>query len=126
MTQNVSIDEAARLLGVSQDTIRRRIRNGEISAHQVSRPQGYTWRVELPDERADEEAAQVVDAVSTELVGSLRDTIKRQDETITHLKGQLEVKDKQIGEVHVLLQQTQAALPAPKENHQSWWRFWQR
>ena len=36
---------------------------------------------------------------------------------------QLESKDKQIGELHVLLQQTQAALPAPKENR-PWWRLW--
>ena len=39
---------------------------------------------------------------------------------------QVEGKDKQIGELHVLLQQAQAALPAPRENHHPWWRFWQR
>jgi uncharacterized membrane protein len=44
-------------------------------------------------------------------------------------KDQLEAKDKQIEargrevqELHVLLQQTQAALPVPKEDHHSWWR----
>ena len=68
MSQNVSIDEAARHLGVSQDTIRRRIRNGELDAHQVERPQGYTWRVEFPDEQANDETAEVVGAVSGELL----------------------------------------------------------
>ena len=38
---------------------------------------------------------------------------------------QLEAKDGQIRELHVLLQQTEAALPAAKEE-QPWWRFWQR
>jgi hypothetical protein len=29
--------------------------------------------------------------------------------------------------LHVLLQQAQAALPAPKEDHPSWWqRLWHR
>jgi hypothetical protein len=44
-------------------------------------------------------------------------------------KDQLEAKDKQIEaegrevqELHVLLQQAQAALPAPREDHHSWWR----
>ncbi len=124
MSQNISIDEAARLLGVSQDTVRRRIRNGELEAHQVARPQGYTWRVDFPDEPANEETAQVAGAVSGELLEALRDTISRQDETITHLRNQMEAKDKQLGEVHVLFQQAQAALPAPKENGHSWWQFW--
>ncbi len=86
--------------------------------------EGYTWRVEFPDEQANEETAQVVGAVSGELLEALRDTISRQDETITHLRNQMEAKDKQLGEVHVLLQQAQAALPAPQENHRSWWQFW--
>jgi hypothetical protein len=38
---------------------------------------------------------------------------------------QLQAKDRQIEQLHVLLQQAQAALPAPRENR-PWWRFWQR
>jgi len=41
------------------------------------------------------------------------------------LERQVEAKDEQIKELHVLLQQSQAALPAPKENRR-WWRFWDR
>ena len=67
MSQNVSIDEAARLLGVSQDTVRRRIRNGELEAHQVARPQGYTWRVEFPDEPANEECDGAVTFTNKDL-----------------------------------------------------------
>ena len=40
---------------------------------------------------------------------------------------QLQAKDRQIEQLHVLLQQAQAALPAPKEDRQSWWqRLWHR
>jgi hypothetical protein len=41
------------------------------------------------------------------------------------MRSQLEAKDKQIEQLHVLLQQAQAALPAPRENR-PWWRLWQR
>jgi excisionase family DNA binding protein len=134
--QQVSIDEAARLLGVSQDTIRRRIRNGELKAHQETRPQGYIWRVTLPDEEPESEGQNHVcdTCLSSDLVEALRNTIQRQDDAIAQLRTQLEAKDRQletrgreVQELHVLLQQAQAALAAPKENHQSWWRrLWQR
>jgi hypothetical protein len=53
-----------------------------------------------------------------EFIESLKDAVST-------LRSQLGTKDRQIGELHVLLQQAQAALPAPRENR-SWWRFWQR
>jgi hypothetical protein len=42
------------------------------------------------------------------------------------LQAQLEVKDKQIEQLHVLLQQAQAALPAPRNNRPWWQRWWRR
>ena len=45
-----------------------------------------------------------------------------------HVKAQsdeLDVKNRQIGELHVLIQQAQAALPAPKGFHR-WWQFWHK
>ena len=133
--QQVSIDEAARLLGVSQDTIRRRIRNGELKAHQETRPQGYVWRVTLPDEEPESEGQNHVGDtyLSSELVEALRDTIQRQDNTIAQLRTQLEAKDRQletrareVQELHVLLQQAQAALPTPRDNRPWWQRLWRR
>ena len=133
--QQVSIDEAARLLGVSQDTIRRRIRNGELKAHQETRPQGYVWRVTLPDEEPESEGQNHVGDtyLSSELVEALRDTIQRQDDTIAQLRTQLEAKDRQletrareVQELHVLLQQAQAALPVPRDNRPWWQRLWRR
>ncbi len=46
----ISIKEAAQRLEVAETTVRRRIRNGEVRARQVARPQGFVWMVELPDE----------------------------------------------------------------------------
>jgi excisionase family DNA binding protein len=132
--QQVSIDEAARRLSVSQDTIRRRIRNGELQAHQETRPQGYIWRVTLPDEEPEPEAQNHVGDtyLSSELAEALRNTIQRQDDTIAQLRTQLEAKDTQletrareVQELHVLLQQAQAALPSPSKG-KPWWRWWRR
>ena len=127
----VSIKEAAQRLGVVEATVRRHIRNRELVAHQVPRPQGFVWMVELPD---DEAGKPDNNGMSEELVESLRDTIRRQDETIDQLQeqlqrkdGQLESKDRQIEQLHVLLQQAQGALPAPREDRPSWWqRLWRR
>jgi hypothetical protein len=48
--ERLPIKEAALRLRVSQDVIRRRIRNGELRASRRSGPQGDFWEVELPEE----------------------------------------------------------------------------
>ena len=126
----VSIKEAAQRLGVVEATVRRHIRNGELVAHQVPRPQGFVWMVELPEDEVEKPGNN---GASVELMESLRDTIRRQDETIAQLQeqlqskdGQLESKDKQIEQLHVLLQQAQAVLPAPRDKRSWWQRLWPR
>jgi hypothetical protein len=42
-----SLQEAATLLGIGVNTLRRRIAAGQVRAAQVERPQGYVWRVYL-------------------------------------------------------------------------------
>jgi hypothetical protein len=42
-----SLQEAAALLGIGINTLRRRIAAGQIRGEQVQRPQGYVWRVYL-------------------------------------------------------------------------------
>ena len=44
----VSVAEAARRLGVSTATVKRRIRDGTLEAEPLSRPQGIEYRVRLP------------------------------------------------------------------------------
>jgi hypothetical protein len=133
----LSIREAAQQLGLAELTIRRRLRSGLIPGYQEDPPNGRWW-VDLPDDENGLKSSESMEGVeiSSGLEEALRDIIRRQDETISQLRGehqvqvesyqqQLEAKDKQIGQLHVLLQQAQAALPPPR-NHRSWWRFWQR
>jgi hypothetical protein len=102
----VTIAEAARLLRLSEYTVRRRVRTGELPGEQVVTPQGFVWMVEVDDEPPD-----------TSSSGELT-TLR---ESLALLREQLTIKDKQIAELHVLLQQTQIALPAPG-NGRPWWR----
>ena len=73
-------------------------------AHQVPRPQGFVWMVELPEDEVEKPRNN---GTSEELMDSLRDTIRRQDETIAQLQeqlqskdGQLQSKDRQIEQLH--------------------------
>ena len=126
-----SIKDAAQHLGVTEVTIRRRIRDGHLHAHQQPRPQGFTWVVELPDEEGEPSSppGQANDEDEIEELKRddvLQGIIKRQDETIEHLRHELEARGREIQELHVLLQQAQAALPAPRDNRSWWQRLWRK
>ena len=148
----VSMPEAALYLGISVDTVRRRLHRGELNGHQEPTAQGFRWIIDIPDDTFTdpgnapatatlrqngshpgatldatlsqsgttpaspgelEALREIIDVVKTEVV-----VLQEQ------LRTQLEAKDNQIQQLHVLLQQTQAMLPAPPE-HRSWWhRLW--
>ena len=141
----VSMPEAAHHLGISVDTVRRRLHRGELHGHHEPTAQGFRWLIDIPD-------ATSTDPSSTPETATLRQNGSHPgaslDATLEHpgtnsgevealrelievvkaevvilqeqLRTQLEAKDNQIQELHVLLQQTQAALPAP--GRRSWWR----
>jgi excisionase family DNA binding protein len=129
--QRVSIKEAARRLNVSDLTIRRRLNSGELHGVQEPKGKSHIWWVLLPEEEIDSQAE------SPEQDGELQDDIQGEvtalRELVGVLKGQLDIKDKQletrareVQELHVLLQQSQAGLPAPKDNHSWWHKLWHR
>jgi excisionase family DNA binding protein len=106
----VTIAEAAQLLGLSEKTVRRRVISGRLQATQMSTYKGYTWMVEVPDDLVTPESGELQ---------ALRDRVAAQER-------ELEAKNEQIRQLHILLQQAQAALPPPKGTQRPWWRFWQR
>ena len=136
----VSIAEAGHRLGVSQDTVRKRLRLGELTGTQVRAPGGFRWMVELPDDvpgvetkkngnkeaedREDQSLAESVAALSARVEGQ-QELIEALQSQIQSQKDQLEARGREVQELHVLLQQAQAALPAPREGR-AWWRFWER
>ena len=76
----------------------------------MSTYKGYTWPVDVPDDLVEPETGELQ---------ALRDRVAAQDR-------ELEAKNKQIEQLHILLQQAQSALPSPQSIQRHWWRFWQR
>jgi hypothetical protein len=125
----VSIPEAAKLLRMSEYTVRRRLRTGELQGHQVASPGGFAWVVEVPDDLAQDTPSESSYsgeiAAMKALLARAEAQIASQEAQLQAKDRQLESKDKQIEQLHVLLQQAQAALPSPKEGR-PWWKWWRR
>ncbi len=131
----VSILEASVHLGVSHDTIRRRIRNGGLKAEKVPTPKGPAWMIDLPDDaHAGSSAASAEPYAENEEAYASHDgdgkvawaEVRRLEQMVSILQGEVDTRRREVQELHVLLQQQAVALPAPRENHHSWWRFWGR
>jgi excisionase family DNA binding protein len=126
--ERVSIREAAQRLGVSQDTIRRRIRAGVLPAAKVETPQGYVWLVELVVEQpepGDATAAQDDRQATAADLALLQERVAGAERMIDELRADRDAwreraqQDAEAArEMRVLLQQAQSialALPAKTE-----------
>jgi len=112
IVEKVSIGEAARRLGVSTDTIRRRIGKGELLAHREPTPQGYRWEIELGP---NDQPLNSHEGNNEALVTALQAQVRAQAE-------ELDARRVEVQQLHILLQTAQTALTAPERR--SWWRWW--
>jgi IS30 family transposase len=120
-TPGLSISKAADILGKSPKTILRWIQRGTLKAHKEDIAGHDEWRMD----GIDTVQAAVHDNVQVDVLLHERDAeIARLVAVVDLLKSQIEAKDKQISELHVLLTRTQKALPEPGKT--PWWQFWRR
>ena len=105
----VSIAEAAQRLRLSEQTVRSRIRRGELPGVHLETPQGFIWAVELPDNSPTEQPHTGEDKTLREFIAALQAEIER-------LHVELESRRREA-------QQFQAVLPMPDEK-KPWWRRW--
>ena len=122
----VNIAEAAKCLGMSIDSIRRRIAKGELKARKVPSPHGEIYMVELSD--------NVVPAAESAEVGEVKEenivALEAMKKTIAILETELDARRREVQELHVLLQQAQKQLPPGKAENKaaeapqkvSWWK----
>jgi len=122
----VSIREAATRLGISEDSVRRHLRNGELAGEQEKTPQGFRWRVQVNTN--GHQATNGTNSTNghqdatAELIATLRGQVESQAKELQELR---EDRRREVSELHVLLQNSQAMLTAPKESiRTAWWRFW--
>jgi hypothetical protein len=138
-----SIPEAAATLGVSQDTIRRRIHKGELKAEKVHTPKGPAWMIDLPGHAQADATAASADshgadrqayaahesddyAAPSEDAKTAWAEVHRLEQMVSILQSEVESRRREVQELHVLLQQAQAALPTPRDNRPWWQRLWRR
>ena len=97
--QHVTIPEAAAILAVSVDTVRRRIREGKLKATKA----GGRYQVELP--------AETMQSGQNAYAGAYAEALL---ERIASLEAELEARRIEVQQLHSLLYRPQ--LPGP-----SWW-----
>jgi hypothetical protein len=104
------LSEVAAAYGVSVDTIRRRLRRGEIEGRRETTPQGFRWLAQLPSGNDDAIGA----SISTATQGIERAV---QGELIATLQRELELRNQEIARLHTVvesqaraIEQTTAAL----------------
>lgn len=130
----IPIHEAAQRLGVSPDTIRRRIRRGELRATKEETPQGYIWLVEVPEDEPmqpymqdggvhGQEHRQDVQEATDGEVQALRNLVDVLKAQVAIQQEELEARRREVQELHILLQQAQKALPQPVQHslRRGWW-----
>jgi len=110
--EEYTIAQAAQALGVSKDTIRRRIRKGEIPAEKKPGPYGDMYYIK---EQGLAQAAEIIEVVAAsrpvevqeikQLFDALQNEIGQLREELEQLRGQLQ-------------------LQKPEEARRSWWKFW--
>ncbi len=120
----VDIASAAGRMGVTPEAVRKRIARGTISATK----QDGRWYVVLDDQDGKDAAYRTGRPVPDGLDGDQDNVQDAKDKLIEVLQAQVEsqgaqldARTREVQELHVLLQQTQAALPAPRRDR-PWWR----
>jgi helix-turn-helix protein len=130
----VSLTEAARLLGVSSSTVRRLVKTGKLNGRTVPTARGFAYRVQLPDaqppvpqpvkERRPPYGARARNAVS-EALAPLVEQIAALTREVAELRAQLTTAQEPKG--HTILPPVvdQPPLPGeltPRNRPSIWWR----
>ena len=119
----LSIPEAVHTLGLSQDTIRKRLRSGDLQGQKVKGAGGFRWEVFIDDDPTVKGVTQ--DANHANVTDDGNDGNHANDGNdnalVEILREELVEKNRQISELHRLLAQT-ALNAAPGR---PWWKFWQ-
>ena len=125
MGEQVPLREAARRLGVSPDTVRRRMKAGTLEAEKRPTPQGGEWWITLPDDvpPAGEPDADAADARAGAVeLATLRGQVTMLEARVEELRDERNAWREQAvasreaeAQLRVLVQQAQSlagALPA--------------
>jgi hypothetical protein len=130
-----SLQDAAVLLGVSVNTLRQRIRAGQVQAERVQRPQGYVWqvyvetlqppdspgsdppiqeapsRLQQPQQLAQADAlATLIQATLTPIIAPLVGELAASRQALERQAGELRELEREVGRVSALLDSARAQI----------------
>ena len=109
------IADVAAAYGVSLDTIRRRMRKGEIEGRREQTPQGFRWLALMPDSEASKARENIANAPgaseSDETAKHDLDIVRHdQDELISTLQHELALRNREISRLHEVIASQAIAL----------------
>jgi len=122
----LSIPEAMHTLGLSQDTIRKRLRSGDLQGQKVKGAGGFRWEVFVADGPTvkgvtqDGNHANVTDDGNHDDDANGGALVVELKARVNNLEEQLTIRAGEIDQLHRLLAQT-ALNAAPGR---PWWQFW--
>src|SRR2546423_290524 len=105
MGRLVTVREAAVVLGVSDDTVKRRLKLGQLQGQQEKIRNGFRWLVLLPEDEPVPAAA-----IATGMAGLVQGELERLRDEVTFLRTELERRHQEVNQLHVLLGQAQSQL----------------
>ena len=109
MTRDLSIEQAAQLLGVSKDTVRRRIKSGEYQAEKKIGPYGEEWRLPEAQFKQAVEVKDVVPIARQVTVAELEQAMQRLMQNAAN-KAVIQAMSDQTNKIKVELYKTKEEL----------------
>ncbi len=124
----LSIKDAARVLGISSNTVRARIKSGEISACKVKGPTGEQWRVFIGNPSGDYQQLTNTLPIASQNninieISRLLDMIEKQSVKLEAASGQIGYLKSQLEERERELEtsQEQIKLLTDSQHKKGWW-----
>ena len=116
--------QAARRLGVSVDTVERRLKRGDLQGQQEARGNGWRWLIEVPEPApATNGDTPAVAPAEVVLVATLQGQVANLQEQLRVMNQALSSRDNLVSELTVVIRQQQTMLPAPEARRRRWWQI---
>lgn len=123
--QDMTIEEAAKVLGVSEKTIFRRLKRGLIGGYKVPGQFGMEWRVKALDTpEQDFSPAQDKTSLDNGLIGELRNRIDELQSKLDARDDELQGANYRLGYLAAQLesQKEQIKLLTDSQHNAGWWQ----